>query len=331
VNGDDLDAMDDADLHSALADEVLFARASPEHKLRVVSALQDLGHVVAVTGDGVNDAPALKKADIGVAMGRNGTDVAREAAAMVLLDDNFASIVSAVEEGRAVYANIRRFTSYVFTSNSAEALPFMLFAFSGGRIPLALPIMAILAIDLGTDLLPALALGAEAPEPRVMDRQPRSREDHIVDRWLLLRAFVWLGGIASAGLVVMFFLQYWTNGYSGQFLDLPDEGTLYHQAVAMALGAVVFAQVGNVFTHRAERVSILQVGFFSNRLVWVGVASELVILGIIVYVPFLQRVVGTAALPAINWLVLLPLAPLLLALDEAQKAVRRHRTQEVTS
>ena len=155
----------EAALEEALRDEVIFARVAPEHKLRVVSALQEMGQVVAVTGDGVNDAPALKKADIGVAMGIAGTDVAKEAADMILTDDNFASIVNAVEEGRAVYANIKKFITYIFTSNTPEAVPFILFAFSGGRIPLALTVMQILAIDLGTDIVPALALGAEPPEP----------------------------------------------------------------------------------------------------------------------------------------------------------------------
>ena len=165
LTGPDLVAMDDEALKAALQDEVICARMTPEHKLRVVTVLRALGHVVAVTGDGVNDAPALKQADIGVAMGRAGTDVAKEAADMILTDDNFASIVHAVEEGRAVYANIRKFVTYIFTSNTPEAVPFVLFALSGGRIPLALTVMQILAIDLGTDLVPALALGAEPPEP----------------------------------------------------------------------------------------------------------------------------------------------------------------------
>ena len=234
VNGGELDELDDAELADLLEDEVLFARASPEHKLRIVVALQQQGHVVAVTGDGVNDAPALKRSDIGVAMGRSGTDVAREAADMILLDDNFASIVSAVEEGRAVYANIRRFTSYIFTSNTPEAVPFMLFAFSGGRIPLALDVMAILAIDLGTDLVPALALGAEPPEAGVMGRRPRQRGDHIVDRSLLIRAYFWLGSLQALAVMAVFFAHYWANGYSGQWLDLPDEGAIYQQAVALA-------------------------------------------------------------------------------------------------
>ena len=323
VNGDELDGLDDATLAELLAGEVLFARASPEHKLRVVLALQELGHVVAVTGDGVNDAPALKQADIGVAMGRSGTEVAREAADMILLDDNFASIVSAVEEGRAVFANIRRFTSYIFTSNTPEAVPFMLFAFSGGRIPLALGVMAILAIDLGTDLLPALALGAEPPEPGAMDRPPRRRADHIVDRFLLVRAYLWLGLVQALAVMTMFFLYYWANGYAGQWLDLPAEGSLYQQAVAVALAAVVFTQIGNLFAQRTERSSIVDVGFFTNRLIWVGIASELVIILLIVYVPILQRIVGTGPLPAVVWLWLVPLSPLLLLADEARKAINR--------
>ncbi|HEX9029170.1 MAG TPA: cation-transporting P-type ATPase, partial [Anaerolineales bacterium] len=182
LTGFDLDSMNEAELKEALKDEVIFARVAPEHKLRVVSTLQLMGQVVAVTGDGVNDAPALKKADIGVAMGIGGTDVAKEAADMILTDDNFASIVNAVEEGRAVYDNIKKFTTYIFTSNTPEAVPFIVFALSRGLIPPALTVMEILSIDLGTDLIPALALGAEPPEPGVMDRPPRSLKEHVITR-----------------------------------------------------------------------------------------------------------------------------------------------------
>jgi P-type Ca2+ transporter type 2C len=174
LTGPDLATMDDEALKTALQDEVICTRMTPEHKLRVVTVLRELGHVVAVTGDGVNDAPALKKADIGVAMGRAGTDVAKEAADMILTDDNFASIVHAVEEGRAVYANIRKFVSYIFTSNTTEAVPFILFVLSGGRIPQALNVMQLLSVDLGTDLVPALALGAEPAEADTMERPPRN-------------------------------------------------------------------------------------------------------------------------------------------------------------
>jgi magnesium-transporting ATPase (P-type) len=328
INGDEMSAMSEDELDEALRGEVLFARSSPDHKLRVVSALQRQHHVVAVTGDGVNDAPALKKADIGVAMGASGTDVAREAADVILLDDNFASIVHAVEEGRAVYANIRRFTSYIFTSNVPEAVPFTVFALSGGSIPLAIGVMAILAIDLGTDLVPALALGAEPPAPGLMDRRPRSRSDHIADRSLLTRAFLLLGAVQSIAVMAVFFGWYWANGYWGQFIDLPDEGAIYHQAVSMALATVVFTQIGNLFAQRADSSSFRQVGWFTNRLVWVGVASELVIVALIVYVPFLQRIFDTGAIPLPAWLWLIPLIPVIPLADGFRKAVRR-RSQPV--
>ena len=325
VNGDELDRTDDAQLASLLAVEsLLFARTTPAHKLRVVTALQALGHVVAVTGDGVNDAPALKKADIGVAMGASGTNVAREAADMVLLDDNFASIVAAVEEGRAVYANIRRFTGYIFTSNTPEAVPFVLFGFSGGRIPIALGVMHILSIDLGTDLVPALALGAEAPEPGVMDAPPRARDEHLITRSLLLRSYGWLGPAQAAATMLAFYLAYWRAGYAG-WLDLPDHGAVYATATATALAAVVTTQIGNLFAHRTERRSIVRVGWFSNRLAWVGVASELAVIGLIVYVPALNRVIGTGPIPGTSWLFLFALAPLLLLIDEARKGWLRRR------
>jgi magnesium-transporting ATPase (P-type) len=325
INGDEIAAMSDDDLEQALAGEVLFARSSPDHKLRVVSALQRQQHVVAVTGDGVNDAPALKKADIGVAMGASGTDVAREAADVILLDDNFASIVHAVEEGRAVYANIRRFTSYIFTSNTPEAVPFTVFALSGGSIPLAIGVMAILAIDLGTDLVPALARRAEPPAPGLMDRRPRSRSDHIADRPLLMRAFLLLGAAQSLAVMAVFFGWYWTHGYWGQFLDLPDEGAIYHQAVSMALATVVFTQIGNLFAQRADSTSFRQVGWFTNRLVWIGIASELAILAVIVYVPFMQRIFDTGSIPLTAWLWIVPLIPVIPLADGIRKAVGERR------
>jgi magnesium-transporting ATPase (P-type) len=306
-------------------DDVIFARVTPEHKLRVVTALQAMGHVVAVTGDGVNDAPALKKADIGVAMGISGTDVAKEAADMILTDDNFASIVNAIEEGRAVYANIKKFITYIFTSNTPEAVPFILFAFSGGRIPLALNVMQILAVDLGTDLVPALALGAEPPEPGVMKRPPRSLHEHVITRSLLLRAYLWLGLIQSLAAVAAFYFLYWTNGYWGQWLDLPAQGPLYHAATAMTLGAVVTTQIGNLFTQRTESMSVFRIALFRNRLVWAGIATELMLVLLIIYVPFLQQVFSTAAFPLHNWLFLFAWTPSLLVADEIRKALARRK------
>ncbi|MBI2862149.1 MAG: cation-transporting P-type ATPase, partial [Chloroflexi bacterium] len=330
LTGPDLDSMDDEALKEALRGDVIFARAAPEHKLRVVSALQEMGHVVAVTGDGVNDAPALKKADIGVAMGIAGTDVAKEAADMVLTDDNFASIVNAVEEGRAVYANIKKFVSYIFTSNTPEAVPFILFAFSGGRIPLALNVMQILSIDLGTDIMPALALGVEPPEPGLIDRPPRSLKEHLITWSLLLRAYPWLGMIQSLAAMAAFYFQYWMNGYWGRWVDLPvgDDVTsslLYRSATAMTLASVVATQIGNLFAHRTERTSLFRIGLFTNRLVWVGIATELTLIFLIIYVPFFQWVFGTAAFPLRNWLFLFAWTPSLLLADELRKALLRWR------
>jgi P-type Ca2+ transporter type 2C len=316
VNGDALDHMSQAELEGLLADDVLFARVGPDHKLRVVEALQSLDHVVAVTGDGVNDAPALKRADIGVAMGLSGTDVAREAADMVLLDDNFASIVAAVEEGRAVFVNIRRFTTYILTSNTPQAVPFVVFAFSGGVIPIALTVMPILAIDLGTDLAPALALGAEPPDPGIMDRPPRPRSEHVVDRRLLVRAYVWLGPAQAAFVMAAFFAAYRLLGYT-DLGSLPDSGPAYEAATAMALAAVVFTQVGNLFAQRSSPWP--RVGG-NPLLVW-GLLSEGAVIAAIVWLPWLADVVGTAPFPLIGWLLLLPGVALLPLIDAVRKRV----------
>jgi Ca2+-transporting ATPase len=320
LTGTDLDSMDDDALRAALEGEVILARVTPEHKLRVVSVLQGLGHVVAVTGDGVNDAPALRKADIGVAPG-SGVDVAKEAADMILADDNFASIVNAVEEGRAVYANIKRFTTYIFTSNAAEAVPFILFALSGGRIPLALNVMQILSVDLGADMVPGLALGAEPPESGVMDKPPRSLREHIITPGLLARSYLFLGGLQSIAAMSAFYFMFWTNGYWGRFMDLPSNGELYQAATAMTLAAIVTTQIGNLFAQRTERRSFLKADISANPLIWIGIASELAIVSAVIYVPQLQLAFGTASLPPINWLFLFALMPLLLVADELRKTL----------
>ena len=328
VTGSELDAMSDDGLEGALAGEVVFARVSPEHKLRVVTALQGLGHVVAVTGDGVNDAPALKKADIGVAMGLAGTDVAKESADMILTDDNFASIVHAVEEGRGVYGAIKKFVGYIFTSNTPEAWPFILFAFSGGRIPVALPIMQILAIDLGTDMAPALALGAEPPEPGIMERPPRSRRDHVITGGLLVRSLLYLGTIQSLAAMAAFYILFWTSGYAGRWLDLPSTGSVYEAATAMTLASVVMTQVGNLFAHRTERVSVLRLGrrlLFGNRLIWLGIGVEIILILLLVYWPVANGIFGTAPFAPGYWAFLVAWVPALLVADELRKAVVRRQ------
>jgi calcium-translocating P-type ATPase len=187
VSGADLDSMTERQLDDLLGgeSEIVFARSSPEAKLRIADALRAEGQVVAMTGDGVNDAPALRRADIGVAMGRSGTDVAREAATMVLTDDNFATIAAAVEAGRRVYDNVRKFICYIFTHAVPEVMPFLVFALAGGVVPLPLTVMQILAIDLGTDTLPALALSREPAEPGLMDRPPRPRKQGVISGAML--------------------------------------------------------------------------------------------------------------------------------------------------
>lgn len=325
ITGFELEKLSDQDLHAAFTNEVIFARVSPEHKLRVVMALQDLGHIVAVTGDGVNDAPALKRANIGVAMGITGSDVAKEAADMILMDDNFASIVNAVEEGRAVYANIKKFTTYIFTSNTPEAVPFILFAFSAARIPLALNVMHILAVDLGTDIVPALALGAEPPEPNIMQQPPRNLKEHIITPALLRRAYLILGPLQSGATMAAFFYYYWTNGYAGQWLDLPAAGGIYQSATAMALSAVVTTQIGNLFAQRAENTPIFKMPLFNNKLIWFGILSEVVVIAMIVYVPFLQRFIGTASFSIKYWPFLFAWSPLLMVADEIRKIRSRKK------
>jgi len=316
--GAQVDQMSDEQLLAELRrPEVIFARASPEHKMRIVSLLKSMGEVVAVTGDGANDAPSLKTADIGVAMGVSGTDVARESADMILLDDSFASIVNGIEEGRTIYENIRKFTVYVFAHNWAELLPYLLFVIAG--VPLPLLPTQVLAIDLGIDVAPSLALGVDPPEPGVMSRPPRSRRERIfnlqtIARSLFLGLFIGLG--ALLGCFTVWTLSGWRPGQ-----PLGFEDPLYKLGTTMTFAGIVLGQVGNVFASRAGRVSILRTRLLANRWIWVGVASQIAIAAAVIYTPLLQGLFGTAPLRAENWalLLLLPFLPLLA--DETRKAV----------
>ncbi|MCZ2149507.1 MAG: cation-transporting P-type ATPase [Bryobacterales bacterium] len=324
LNGYDLQSMPEEELTSRLSEDVVVARATPEDKLRVVRALQNMGHIVAVTGDGVNDAPALKRANIGVAMGARGADVARESADIILLDDNFATIVDAVEEGRAVYANLRKFITYICTSNAPEAAPFLFYAFSGGRVPIALNVMQILSIDLGTDMAPALALGAEPPEPGIMDRPPRRLDEHLFNRRMLTRAYLLLGIPQSILAMLAFYWVYWRNGYAGRWVDLPAEGVLHAQACSLTLAAVIATQIGNLFAQRTEHTSIFRVGLSGNPLIGWGIVSEFAVLFLLLYVPWLRNAFGTLPIKAADFGLLAAMMPALLIVDEIRKAVARY-------
>jgi magnesium-transporting ATPase (P-type) len=317
IHGDALRHMTSAQLQIALdSPEILFTRVTAEQKMLVVQGLKGKGHIVAVTGDGVNDAPALKSAHIGIAMGISGTDVAKEAADMVLLDDNFASIVGAIEEGRAVYQNIRKFLTYILTSNIPELVPFL--AFMMFRIPLPLTVIQILAVDLGTDMLPALALGAERPHHSLMEQPPRPAGERLLSWPLLARAYLWLGLLQAAAAMTAFVFVLRAGGWKyGEVLGALDP--LYLQATTACLAAIVAAQVVNVFACRHSEESAFRLGLLSNPLLLAGVGIEIVLLLLFVYTPIGNAFLGTAPLQMPPWLLIVVLAIALGLLEELRK------------
>jgi Ca2+-transporting ATPase len=332
VTGQDLSDMDDQKLKAILKEPVIFARMAPDQKMRIVSCLKEEGCIVAVTGDGVNDAPALKKADIGVALGMHANDVAKEAANMIITDDNFASIVAGIEEGRAVYANIKRFVTYIFASNVPEIIPFILFVMF--KIPLPLTVMQILAIDLGTDLVPALGLGVEAPEPGTMNRPPRPQSERLINTKLFIRAYGFLGMIEATLCMVAYYFLYWSHGVSWWTLVPPNKppsiyaypnGPVYILATTMCLAGIVTAQIGNVFCCRTDRESIFKVGLFSNKLVLWGIISEIALIFIFVYTPFFQKIFGLAPIGLKDWVLLFTFGPVILLLEEGRKFLLRRQ------
>jgi len=335
LTGSELDSMSDQEIVTVLENEVLCARMAPEHKMRLVSILQNQDEVVAVTGDGVNDAPALRKADVGIAMGIVGTDVSKEASDIILTNDNFSAIVTAIEEGRAVYANVRKFVSYIFSSNVPELMPFIVTS-SIPAIPLALKIRQILAIDLGTDIFPALGLGMEKPEPDVMSYPPRPKDQPIITNFLIWRSFLWLGLIEATLSFGAFFAIYY---YSGNwdvlklpYIQLPDIGFLrfeipkdqvYVTAVTAYHVSVVFAQVGNAFACRSEKQRISKVGWFSNKYLWLGIALEIIGIILLVNVPLLANLFDHQSIPIEYWLLIASFPFILYSLEWIRKFIVR--------
>jgi P-type Ca2+ transporter type 2C len=270
----------------------------------------------------VNDAPALRKADIGIAMGLTGTDVAKEAADVVLVGDDFSSIVPAIEEGRAIYDNLRKFITYIFASNVPEVLPFILSAVF--NIPLALTVAQILAIDLGTDILPSLALGMERPEPDVMKRPPRRRAQPLVDGRLLLRSLVWLGGIEAGLSYIAFFFTFYLSGYpiiDLGFAAVPN--SIYILATTAFNAGVVTAQIGNAMACRTETGHVHRLGWLSNPILLVGIAIEAILIVATIYIAPLAKAFNHLPLSPVIWLGLAMFAPILYGLEWMRKSLAR--------
>jgi len=327
LSGADLPA-DEAVLGALVdrSDGVVISRVTPEDKLRIAVALQHRGHVVAMTGDGVNDGPALQIADIGVAMGESGTDVAREAADLVLLDDDFGTIVTAVQNGRRTFTNMRRFLTYHLVANVAELTPFVVWAVSGGRFPLALGVLQILCFDVGADVLPALALGVEHSSSSPLNQPLQGR--HLVDRKVLTRVFVVLGPTEAALGMVAFCVALlalgWVPGH-----PFPH-GHELRSASGAAFATVLLCQIGTALACRSATRWPGQLGWFSNRLLLVGIGVALLLLGCFLFIPPVASILGQAPPPALGWAVAVSGIPIMLAVDAFHKSVRRRRAQSVT-
>ncbi len=322
IEGTELAGLTPDALDTVLCDEeVVFARIAPEQKLAIVDAFKRMGEVVAVTGDGVNDAPALKRADIGVAMGRRGTDVAKEASDIILLDDNFATIVRAVEEGRTVYDNIRKFITYILTSNIPEIVPFIAYVLL--PIPLPITVVQILSIDLVTDILPAIGLGNEPPEEDIMRRPPRRRDEHLVSARTFLRSYAIVGPLEALLAFLVFFGVLEAGGWRWG-TELAWDDPLYLQAAGAFLATIVFCQIGNVMACRSARLSSLPLLVRPNAWILIGIAVELLFVVAITEVAWLHRLFSANPLPVWTWGVLLIAPVAIFAAEELRKFLARN-------
>ena len=307
LTGNDLDNLDDQAMQAAVKHTDVFARVSPEHKVRIVKAFRAHGEVVAMTGDGVNDAPSIKQADIGIAMGITGTDVAKETADMVLTDDNYASIVSAVEQGRVIYSNIRKFVYYLLSCNMAEIAIIFLATMIWGKSPLSA--IQLLWLNLITDGAPALALGVEKGDPNIMDMPPRDPKEPIINRFMQFGI-----GIQTVAITAVTLVAYWIG-----LTHFPDF------AETMGFVTLSFSELLRAYTARSERFPILKMGIFKNRSMNWAVLSSLALLIIVIYVPFLQNIFGTMPLVWAQWRIILPLLLVPSIAAEVVKEVISHK------
>ncbi len=321
MTGDELEKMRDEKLEELLAEnDILFARMASSQKLKIATALQNNGDVVAMTGDGVNDAPALKRADIGIAMGRTGTEVAKEAADMVLIDDNFSSIVSAIEEGRAVYFNIKKFVTYILSSNVPEIVPYILQFFF--KIPLPLSVIQILSIDLGSDMLPGLAIGSDKPEKNIMKRPPVGKDEKLLNWEVFKRGYFFVGVIEATAAMTAFITFLLMHGWEYGTVDLGDD-LLQRQAMTMTLLGAISCQLTNAWTMRSWEFSAFSVGFFSNKLLLGAMVAELSWVWMLLNVEAVQNVFNTAHVPLADMWILIPFPIILFVSHEVYKWRRR--------
>jgi len=327
MTGAELDALSDEQLKNVIEDTDVFARVSPEHKMRIVDALQANDEIVAMTGDGVNDAPAIKRADIGVAMGITGTDVAKETADMVLTDDNYASIVAAVEQGRIIYSNIRKFVFFLLSSNVAEIMIIFLATLAG--LPAPLTAIQLLWLNLITDGAPALALAMEKGDPDIMDRKPRAKSEPIVNRSMGVGIIVQTFAQTSAVLTAFVLGLIWhlesgatiTAGLNplAYLLQHDWRGVDVQTAETMAFATLSLAELFRAYTVRSERASIFRIGLFSNRYMQYAVGFSIVLLVAVTAVPFLQPIFNTHFPSANEWLVVIGLALIPAIAEEITK------------
>jgi magnesium-transporting ATPase (P-type) len=307
-------------------DGAVISRVTPEDKQRIARALQSHGHVVAMTGDGVNDGPALREADIGVAMGRTGTDVAREAADLVLLDDDLATIVAAIRQGRATFANARRFLTYHLTDNVAELTPFLIWALTANHIPLALGILQILALDIGTDTFSATALGAEPTHRRISEDLPNT--GRLLDRKVAFRAFGLLGPAEALAEMAAFFAVFLAAGWRPGD-TFPD--SVIPAASGAAFVTVVLSQTANAFACRSTVRPVWKMHFLGNRLLIVGAGTGLLMAGLFLFLPSIADLLGHQNPTWPGWLIALASIPLLLMVDAIHKRIIRKRSSTTSA
>jgi magnesium-transporting ATPase (P-type) len=326
LEGSSLDALSDTALSEFLSHDAVIARVDPQQKLRVVNLLMAGGEVVVVTGDGINDAPALRAADVGVAMGLRGAEVAKQAADVVIADDHFSTIVAAIEEGRSIRANIRRFISYVFTSNVAEMTPFLVYLLL--PVPLPLAVIQALAIDIGTDLLPALALGTEPPSPKTMSEPPESPATPLLTRALAVRTFLFFGILEASLGLLGFFMFYLDAGW--RFDSFAPFESIERDAATVTFLSIVGGQIGCLFAQR-EGMLKQRLSLRTNHWIGAGLVFEVAIAIALVYTPGLNGLFSMTAVDP-KWLLTIPASAILfLAADQVRRSIHSERLFRPTS